>query len=212
MTRLVIDRLANFARLPVVPLHRSRSSTSASGKQAAHFTFETDVLKAEGLLVGTADWLSNALHETAERAMDHITQSATRKNCYTTESGSFNALSGNFIDVEILGNFHSNGAFRSLLRSKNYTAIAETPSMRLLFDWLTRNRRFMFPGRKLENWPQIWGLYWYESEDERKYWAGLLVHTLGFVLGLLQKEVRLMVTEEGHIGWAHPDTLRGDRI
>jgi hypothetical protein len=84
--------------------------------------------------------------------------------------------------------------------------------MRLSLDWLTRNRGLMFQGRKLEDWSQFVGQHRHESESERKYWAGFLEHSLGFVLELLQKEMRLMVTEEGHIGWAHPNTLRGDRI
>lgn len=193
-------------------LHRSWGFTSASEKQAAHFTFENDVLKAKGLFVGTVDGLSDAMHETTERAMNGVTQSTTRKNCYITESGSFDALSMNFIDVEILGKFYSNGVFRSLWQTENYIAIAETPSKHLLLDWLARNRGFMFQGRNLEDWSQFGVQHRQESEDERKYWADYLKYTFTCVLRLLQKEMRLMVTEEGHIGWAHPNTLKGDRI
>jgi hypothetical protein len=79
------------------------------------------VLKAEGLFVGTVDGLSDAMHETAERVMNHVTQSTTRKNCYITESGSFDALCVNFIDAMVQGSFLTTGLLEVYGRLKLYS-------------------------------------------------------------------------------------------
>ena len=71
--------------------------------------------------------------------------------------------------------------------------------------WLAENRTFSFRGRTLESWTRLWVRHDDEGTDS-------LAREASRFFDAIQSRMRLLVTEKGSVGWAHPQARQGDRI
>lgn len=82
-------------------------------------------------------------------------------------------------------------------------------ALQSLRTWLDENRTFMFYGRTIESWSD--SDVHNRTERLRDVYQLVGEHR-GQFYGAIQSCMRLLVTENGHFGWAHPQAQKGDRI
>jgi hypothetical protein len=72
-----------------------------------------------------------------------------------------------------------------------------------IWTWLAENRSFMVHGHTIEYWMKTWSQ---SSNGENA------VRNTRHFFNNIRSCMRLLVTERGYLGWAHPQARKGDRI
>ncbi|KAG7423411.1 Heterokaryon incompatibility protein 6, OR allele [Fusarium oxysporum f. sp. raphani] len=196
-----------------IMLHVSHKSRRAY--DGAEITFSGPELNAKCVLFDTVDGLGTALtsdgdasaHETAtpdEPAYPYKSQDEISHIVYQTLASTemFPASQCKTLD-SMPSDLYRIWRIGSVQLEEMMPTTASHNLSNSICTWLAENRSFKVHGQTIEYWTKTWSKLPNETDS---------VQNEHRFFNTIRSRMRLLMTKSGHLGWAHPQTRKGDKI
>jgi hypothetical protein len=173
-------------------------------------------LIARGVLFDAVDGLGSALASDARDASTHeIAMPHKLATPYGSEDEISSIIYRTLVSTEFLPDVQckiSDGLPRDLYRLWSIETAQQLEELSIVISpalsksvciWLAENRSFVVYGRTIEWWAKTWIPLGSENNS---------VQNARHFFNAIQSRMRLLMTERGYLGWAHPQTRKGDKI
>jgi hypothetical protein len=173
-------------------------------------------LDARGVLFDTVDGLGTALAmDSGDVSADEIAITHNLTTPYSSEDDISSIVHQTLVSTELLprvqskisdglpGDFHHLWSIETPQQLEELSTVVSSAPSHSICIWLAENRSFIVYGRTIEWWTKRWSLLRTGNNS---------VQDAGHFFNAIRSRMRLLMTERGYLGWAHPQTRKGDKI